>query len=224
MMVRYRRFADGHGHDRPAKGAGAHTDLGAVVAGRIAFWSPLAEDDGRAIESVAPTGPVLVRGSEADIGAAVDALIQNVFAHAPDGTGMRIEVTARIEGGGVLFVADDGPGFPESDSLDGAVARGASGTSTGLGLDARRTAEASGGGMRIGRTLHAPRTAVTLAVGAMGRPGDDQDSDATVEFPLGGAVITLPSAHPLIPHRAAVAPTKRRHRLTTRHAPTPAKP
>jgi signal transduction histidine kinase len=173
---------------------------------------------------VAPTGPVLVRGSEADIGAAVDALIQNVFAHTPDGTGMRIEVTARIEGGGVLLVADDGPGFPESDSLDGAVARGASGTSTGLGLDARRTAEASGGGMRIGRTLHAPRTAVTLAVGAMGRPGDDQDSDATVEFPLGGAVITLPSAHPLIPHRAAVAPTKRRHRLTTLHAPTPAKP
>jgi len=178
---------------RPVReGAGAHTDLGAVVAERIAFWSPLAEDDGRAIESVAPTGAVLVRGSEADIGAAVDALIQNVFAHTPDGTGMRIEVTARTEGGGVLLVADDGPGFSEPGSPDGGVARGASGTSTGLGLDiARRTAEASGGGMRIGRTLHAPRAAVTLPVGAMEQPSHDQDSDTTVEFPLGGAVITL---------------------------------
>ena len=105
---------------RPVReGVGAHADLGAVVAQRIAFWTPLAEDDGRAIESVVPTGPVLVRGSEADVGAAVDALIQNVFAHTPDATGMRIEVTARTEGGGVLVVADDGPGFPPSDSPDG---------------------------------------------------------------------------------------------------------
>jgi signal transduction histidine kinase len=178
---------------RPVReGVGAHADLGAVVAQRIAFWMPLAEDDGRAIESVVPTGPVLVRGSEADVGAAVDALIQNVFAHTPDATGMRIEVTARTEGGGVLVVADDGPGFPESDSPGGGPARGASDTSTGLGLDiARRTAEASGGAMRIGRTLHAPRTTVTLPAGAVSRPAGDPDSDTTVEFPLGGAIITL---------------------------------
>ena len=177
---------------RPVReGVGAHTDLGAVVTQRIAFWSPLAEDDGRAVESVVPMGPVLVRGSESDVGAAVDALIQNVFAHTPDGAGMRIEVTARTEGGGVLVVADD-PGFPESESPDGGVARGASSTSTGLGLDiARRTAEASGGAMRIGRTLHAPRTPVSLPAGAVRRPDDDADSDTTVEFPLGGAVITL---------------------------------
>jgi signal transduction histidine kinase len=178
---------------RPVReGVGAHTDLGAVVAQRIAFWTPLAEDDGRAVESVVPTGPVLVRGSEADVGAAVDALIQNVFAHTPDATGMRIEVTARTEGGGVLVVADDGPGFPPSESPDGGLARGASDTSTGLGLDiARRTAEASGGAMRIGRTLHAPRTAVALPIGAVPGRAADPDSDTTVEFPLGGAVITL---------------------------------
>ena len=178
---------------RPVReGVGAHTDLGAVVTQRIAFWTPLAEDDGRAVESVVPMGPVLVRGSESDVGAAVDALIQNVFAHTPDGAGMRIEVTARTEDGGVLVVADDGPGFPESDSPDGGVARGASGTSTGLGLDiARRTAEASGGTMRIGRTLHAPRTPVSSPAGAVPPRTVDPDSDTTVEFPLGGAVITL---------------------------------
>jgi signal transduction histidine kinase len=182
---------------RPVReGVGARADLGGVVAQRIAFWSPLAEDDGRPIESVVPAGPVLVRCSEVDLGAAVDALIQNVFAHTPDGTAMRVEVTARIDGGGVLVVADDGPGFPDSASPDGAMARGTSGTSTGLGLDiARRTAEASGGSMRIARTLHSPRlnaaalsTTVPLAVPSR---ATEPDAETTVEFPLGGAVVSL---------------------------------
>jgi signal transduction histidine kinase len=143
---------------RPVReGAGAHADLAAVVSSRVAFWTPLAEDDGRAMESFVPATPVPVRATESDVAAAVDALIQNVFAHTPDGTGMRVEVTARSEGGGVLSIADDGPGFADSDVERGAAERGVSGSSTGLGLDiARRTAEASGGSMRIGRAPHSP--------------------------------------------------------------------
>jgi signal transduction histidine kinase len=60
---------------------------------------------------------------------------------------MHVTVAPRPDGGGVLTVADDGPGFPAGADLS----RGAgSGTSTGLGLDiARRTAESSGGMMTL---------------------------------------------------------------------------
>jgi signal transduction histidine kinase len=49
----------------------------------------------------------------------------------------------------VLVVADEGPGFPDPSVLH----RGRSGAgSTGLGLDiARRTAEATGGSLELGR-------------------------------------------------------------------------
>ena len=154
---------------RPVReGVGAHADLAAVVASRVAFWTPLAEDDGRAMESFVSATPVLVRATESDVAAAVDALIQNVFAHTPDGTGMRVEVTARSDGGGMLLVADDGPGFADSDVERGAAERGVSGSSTGLGLDiARRTAEASGGSMRIGRGPHSPDHTSQLPSGAL---------------------------------------------------------
>jgi signal transduction histidine kinase len=86
--------------------------------------------------------PVLVRCAEIDLTAAVDALVQNVFAHTPDGTGMRITVTPAAE----LVVADEGPGF-DVDSIGRGVG---SGRSSGLGLDiARRTAEAAGGAMSV---------------------------------------------------------------------------
>jgi signal transduction histidine kinase len=190
------------------EGVGASADLGAVAAQGIAFWSPLAEDDGRPMESVVPAGPILVRCSEADLGAAVDALIQNVFAHTPDAAGMRIEVTARTEGGGVLVVADDGPGFPGPELSEGALARGVSGTSTGLGLDiARRTAEASGGSMRIDRTLHSPRLSPTVPLTVPARAAEP-DTETTVEFPLGGAVITLTFGPPVdLTDRAITATT-----------------
>ena len=119
-----------------------------MVAERIAFWTPLAEDDGRAISADMPAEPVLVRCAPADLVAAVDALVQNVFAHTPDGVAMRISVSPLADGGGELIVGDDGPGFAIEDAVRGA----GSGRSTGLGLDiARRTAEAAGGAMEIRR-------------------------------------------------------------------------
>jgi signal transduction histidine kinase len=178
---------------RPVReGAGAHADLAAVTAARIAFWTPLAEDDGRAIQSFVPAGPVLVRATEDDLGAAVDALVQNVFAHTPDGTGMRVEVTARTEGGGVFTIADDGPGFAENNGERAAADRGVSGSSTGLGLDiARRTAEASGGSMRIGRVLRTPESTPRLPP-LVGVPGTaTSESETTLEIPSGGALVTL---------------------------------
>ena len=95
-----------------------------------------------------PDQPLLVRASADDLAAAVDALLENVFAHTPEGTGLAVRLTGQHGGGGRLVVADEGPGIPAT-----AVERGHSGTgSTGLGLDiVRRTARDSGGTVAIGR-------------------------------------------------------------------------
>jgi signal transduction histidine kinase len=80
-------------------------------------------------------GPLPVRAGAADVGAAVDALLGNVFAHTPDGTAFRVSVTARDGGGAIVTVADQGPGLTDPTVLG----RGASGGgSTGLGLDIAR--------------------------------------------------------------------------------------
>ncbi|HLT09739.1 MAG TPA: HAMP domain-containing sensor histidine kinase [Micromonosporaceae bacterium] len=133
---------------RPVReGAGAASDLVAVVAERVRFWSALADDGGRTLEYVAAAGSVPVRASAEDLATAVDALLENVFAHTSDGTGLRVTVEATPDGGR-LTVEDAGPGFGSY------AGRGASTAgSTGLGLDiARRTAEAGGGTMRLGRS------------------------------------------------------------------------
>jgi len=95
-----------------------------------------------------------------DLAAALDALLGNVFAHTPDGTGMSVDVRARDGGGALVRVADAGPGLDAAS-----IERGRSGGgSTGLGLDiARRTAEASGGGMQVASSRYG--TAVVLELG-----------------------------------------------------------
>jgi len=127
------------------EGAHASCDAAAVVAARAAFWAVLAEDQGRPWHVVVPADPLPVRLTAEDLGAAVDALLGNVFAHTPDTAS--VEVRVAPAGGRVrVRVTDEGPGL----SAD-AVARGRSGVgSTGLGLDiARRTCEASGGRMLL---------------------------------------------------------------------------
>ena len=133
---------------RPIReGAGASADLVLVAAERVAFWSALAEDVGRPVESVLPEAAVLVRASPEDLAAALDALLENVFSHTADGAALRVEVTPGPDGGGVVAVEDAGPGFPADSTRRGVSAGG----STGLGLDiARRTAESSAGSMRTG--------------------------------------------------------------------------
>ena len=132
---------------RPVReGLGAGCDAVAVVGERVRFWSVLAEEEGRGLaEDLAP-GPLPVRVTAADLGAAVDALLGNAFTHTPDGTDLRVAVRPRGSGGAVVTVADSGPGLPAA-----ALRRGHSGAgSTGLGLDiARRTAASSGGRLRL---------------------------------------------------------------------------
>jgi signal transduction histidine kinase len=134
---------------RPVReGLGAGCDATAVIGERVHFWSVLAEEEGRAVTVERAGVPLQVRVADGDLGAAVDALLGNVFAHTPDGTAFAVTVRPRAAGGAEVVVADRGPGLARGAA---AVERGHSGGgSTGLGLDiARRTAEASGGDLRI---------------------------------------------------------------------------
>ncbi|MEU4325742.1 sensor histidine kinase [Nonomuraea dietziae] len=117
-------------------------DAAEVVAERAAFWSVLAEDQGREMRLDLAKGPLPVRVGAAELGACVDALLGNVFAHTPEGVALAVRLTPGVR----LVVADEGPGFPAQ-----ALERGRSGAgSTGLGLDiARRTAESAGGALEL---------------------------------------------------------------------------
>lgn len=122
-------------------------DATAVVAARARFWEVLAADQGRELRIDLPDGALPVPVSMADLGAAVDVLVDNVFSHTRDGTPFAISVRSVGE---VVEVAveDAGPGFADATLAE----RGRSGAgSTGLGLDvARRTAEAAGGVLVLG--------------------------------------------------------------------------
>ncbi|WP_380164341.1 ATP-binding protein [Jannaschia sp. R86511] len=110
-----------------------------------------------------PDGPAWVAADAADLADAVDALLDNVFAHTPDGSPFAVAVEA--DGRGYRVVVTDrgpGPGGPE------AVERGRSGAgSSGLGLDiARRVSEGSGGRL----DLTADALGGTRAVLVLGPP------------------------------------------------------
>ncbi|MEO5851519.1 MAG: HAMP domain-containing sensor histidine kinase [Nocardioides sp.] len=125
------------------------SDATAAVRGRLAFWEPLAEDQHRTMAVHLPTSPLLVPLAVDDLTDVVDVLVDNIFAHTPEGT--PFAVALRRDGGrdggldgdtAVLLVTDSGAG-------PSGVRRNL-GTS-GLGLDiVRRTATGCGGRVRVG--------------------------------------------------------------------------
>lgn len=134
---------------RPDRQARASvTDVEEVVADRVAFWEPLASDEGRTLTTRQTGGRSLVAAPEADLAAALDALIGNVFAHTAPGAPLDVSVD-QSDGYVEVTVGDGGAGLPEGFSV---AARGRSGAdSTGLGLDiVRQTADAAGGELVLG--------------------------------------------------------------------------
>ncbi len=130
---------------RPIReGIDGRCDATEVVGSRIAFWSALAEDEARPVQTSLPTEPAVVASTGTDLAATVDALLGNIFAHTPAGTPFSVTLV-KVGDGAVLTVADSGPGW----RLAHPEGRGRSSAgSTGLGLDiAARTAAASGGGL-----------------------------------------------------------------------------
>ena len=148
---------------RPSAALPERADAGQVVEERVAFWSALADEQGRTVNvridpalPPVPLSPVAL----ADV---VDALIGNVFAHTPEGTAFAI--TLRQAGSLVTLAFDDaGPGFGDADVLR----RGVSGAgSTGLGLDiARRVVEGAGGTLDLDRSqLGGGRVELLIPIG-----------------------------------------------------------
>jgi len=133
------------------RGGGA-CDLGEAVRHRLGFWSILATDQGRQWSLDVPSRPQPVGVSQAELDVCLDALLNNVFTHTPDGTSFSVEVVPGPGRQWTLVVEDAGPGLP-GNALP---VRGTSGGSgTGLGLDiVRRTAEHSGGRLSAGRSRH----------------------------------------------------------------------
>lgn len=123
-------------------------DATRVVRERVEFWSALTDEQGRPSTVALPDHAVPVRASGEDLAAAVDALLENVVAHTPEGAAFSVTL-AEDEAGVRLAVADDGPGIPHAAEVRGRSDRG----SSGLGLDiARRCAEAASGSMTVGST------------------------------------------------------------------------
>ncbi|BBC33455.1 Histidine kinase [Streptomyces graminofaciens] len=136
-----------------AIGPGAGCDAAEVVRERMAFWSALAEDEGRKWRVAGVERPVRIPVARPDLAAALDALLGNVFRHTAEGTAFAVDVHD-AEDAVIVLVSDAGPGIADPEA---AIARGrGSGTdgSTGLGLDiVRRLAESTGGDVRIGSSV-----------------------------------------------------------------------
>lgn len=140
-------------------------ELAEVVKHRSSFWQVLADEQGRATSVTVEDGNHRVALPRAELGALVDILVENVFAHTGTGVGYRLRVREQSDGRPTLVVSDDGNGFVELDS----VGRGRSGAgSTGLGLSiVERAAERTGGGVRIGSSRNGGGE-VTVVFGTTG--------------------------------------------------------
>lgn len=131
----------------------AGCDAAEVVRERMAFWSALAEDQGRRVRTAGIDQPVRVPVARAELAAALDALLGNVFRHTPEGAAFSVDVHTG-EDAVILLVSDAGPGIKDpAAALRRGHGDGGPG-STGLGLDiVRRVAESTGGDVALGRSV-----------------------------------------------------------------------
>ncbi|MEV6108273.1 HAMP domain-containing sensor histidine kinase [Streptomyces sp. NPDC051940] len=148
-------------------------DLGEVTRDRLAFWSALAEDERREVRLAGAGNTVRVPVPRAELAAALDAMIGNVFRHTPEGTAFAVDVHSS-EDAVIVLVSDAGPGITDPDAaLRRGGGEGGPG-STGLGLDiVRRVAESTGGDVRVGRSvLGGAEIRVWLSLAPGPREGD----------------------------------------------------
>jgi len=148
--------------------AGPRCDASEVVRERMVFWSAVAGDQGRTCKRVGASLPAPVPVKRADLAAALDALLGNVFRYTPQGTPIEVAVTRR-DGYVAVRVDDGGPGIPDPEA---AMRRGVSNRgSTGLGLDiAHRLAASVQGAVNIGRSRFGGASVVVLLPDAEAPP------------------------------------------------------
>lgn len=161
--------------DAPAQ-APARSDLTEAVRERLAFWAVLARSQGRAADVRLPSRRIAVAVGRDELEAAVDALLSNVFAHTPEGTGFSVVLrrAGRGQPGWSLAVENAPPagaGRASSVVAGAGVRPPARLHGTGLGLDiVRRTAERAGGSFAAG-PLESGGFLAELTVPEDGQPG-----------------------------------------------------
>jgi signal transduction histidine kinase len=124
-------------------------DASEVVRERLKFWSAVAGDQERRCEAIGVEAPAPVPVPRAELAAALDALLGNVFRYTPQGAPLEVAVSRR-DGYVAIRVEDGGPGIADPDR---ALRRGeTSHGSTGLGLDiVKRVAYSANGAVNIAR-------------------------------------------------------------------------
>ncbi|MER5334687.1 HAMP domain-containing sensor histidine kinase [Micromonospora sp. NPDC002717] len=127
----------------------AMCDVSEVVRDRMVFWAALAGDQNRPHRVTGAQLRIPAPVPRAELAAALDAVIGNVFRYTPQGTAFEVAVSRR-DGYVAIRIDDAGPGIANPDR---ALRRGASDQgSTGLGLDiARRVALQANGSVSIDR-------------------------------------------------------------------------
>ena len=143
-------------------------DASEVVRERMTFWSALAGDQQRAYQVVGAHARIPVPVARAELAAALDAILGNVFRYTPQGTAFEVGVSRR-DGWVAVRIDDAGPGIPDPEK---AMRRGQSNEgSTGLGLDiARRAAQAAGGSVSLDRAAMGGASVVMLLPDAEAPP------------------------------------------------------
>ena len=134
----------------------------------MVFWSALAGDQNRQYRVVGAHVRIPVPVARAELAAALDAVLGNVFRYTPQGTAFEVGISRR-DGWVAVRVDDAGPGIPDPER---AMRRGESDQgSTGLGLDiARRAAQSTGGSVSLDRAAMGGASVVMLLADAEARP------------------------------------------------------
>ena len=143
-------------------------DASEVVRERMVFWSALAGDQNRSHRVVGAQMRIPVPVARAELAAALDAVLGNVFRYTPQGTAFEVGISRR-DGWVAVRVDDAGPGIadPEKALVRGESEQG----STGLGLDiARRAAQSTGGSVSLDRARMGGASVVMLLADAEAPP------------------------------------------------------
>ncbi|MFI1992801.1 ATP-binding protein [Actinoplanes sp. NPDC020271] len=143
-------------------------DASEVVRERMTFWSALAGDQDRQYRVIGAHLRIPVPVPRAELAAALDAVLGNVFRYTPQGTAFEVALSRR-DGWVALRVDDAGPGIPDPEK---ALRRGQSQQgSTGLGLDiARRMTQSTGGSVSLDRATLGGASVVMLIADAEATP------------------------------------------------------
>jgi signal transduction histidine kinase len=152
----------------PEPGDSGGCDASEVVRERMRFWAAVAGDQMRRCEAVGVDEPAPVPVPRAELAAALDALLGNVFRYTPQGAPLEVAVSRR-DGYVAIRVEDGGPGIADPDR---ALRRGETNHgSTGLGLDiVKRVAHSANGAVNIARGRMGGASVVVLLADAEAPP------------------------------------------------------